>query len=151
LWGQSRLTDSEKDLESLPELLQVNLARGSHILLTPLQLVSSLPSSQSLSPSQRQRSGMQVPSARQWNSSPLHSTGGNAGHDTHTKKGLILRYSNSWKTLMSCYFSVNQTQNDQFSPNNDTNLSDLFSELNTYRMNSVVQFQTDDFNELDLF
>lgn len=58
---------------SLPVSLQVNLALGSHILLVPSQSFSSLPSSQSLSPSHLQRSGMQVPSATQWNSSPLHS------------------------------------------------------------------------------
>lgn len=60
-------------LYSLPVSLQVNLALGSHILLVPSQSFSSLPSSQSLSPSHLQRSGMQVPSATQWNSSPLHS------------------------------------------------------------------------------
>lgn len=60
-------------LHSLPVSLQVNLALGSHILLVPSQSFSSLPSSQSLSPSHLQRSGMQVPSVTQWNSSPLHS------------------------------------------------------------------------------
>lgn len=65
-------------LYSLPVSLQVNLALGSHILFVPSQSFSSLPSSQSLSPSQLQRSGMQVPSVTQWNSSALHSiTGGN--------------------------------------------------------------------------
>lgn len=58
---------------SIPVSLQVNLALGSHILLVPSQSFSSLPSSQSLSPSHLQRSGMQVPSVTQWNSSPLHS------------------------------------------------------------------------------
>lgn len=68
----------------LPVSLQVNLALGSHILLVPSQPSSSPPSSQSLSPSHRQRSGMQVPSVTQWNSSSLHSI---TDGSTETKGG----------------------------------------------------------------
>lgn len=60
-------------LQLPPVSLQVNLALGSHILLVPSQSFSSPPSSQSLSPSHLQRSGMQVPSVTQWNSSAPHS------------------------------------------------------------------------------
>lgn len=78
MWSTAPVKGHEFSLHYYwPEVLQVNLAWGSHILLMPWQLLSSLLSSQSLSPSQRQRSGIHVPSARQWNSSLLHSTGGN--------------------------------------------------------------------------
>lgn len=77
----------------LPVSLQVNLALGSHIRLVPSQSFSSLASSQSLSPSHRQRSGMQVPSVTQWNSSALHSitdgsteTKGKKKSRTHTHR-----------------------------------------------------------------
>lgn len=73
-------------LRLLPVSLQVNLALGSHILLVPSQPSSSPPSSQSLSPSHLQRSGMQVPSVTQWNSSSLHSI---TDGSTETKVGRV--------------------------------------------------------------
>lgn len=59
-----------------PESLQPNLTAGSHMGVTPSQFFSSLMSMQSVSPSQRQRSGMHRPSIRHWNSSVWQPPGG---------------------------------------------------------------------------
>lgn len=61
---------------SSPESLQLNLTAGSHMWVTPSQLLSSLRSMQSVSPSQRQRMGMHRPSMRHWNSSTWQPPGG---------------------------------------------------------------------------
>lgn len=59
-----------------PESLQPNFTLGSQTWVTPSQFFSSLESMQSVSPSQRQRMGMQSPSSRHWNSSVWQPPGG---------------------------------------------------------------------------
>lgn len=69
---------------SSPESLQLNLTAGSHMWVTPSQLFSSLRSMQSVSPSQRQRMGMQRPSIRHWNSSTWQPPGGRVAAETNS-------------------------------------------------------------------